>query len=450
MGTVRPIPPARWLIPGSSGGSTPTEHGERAILSSVAVVYERGAEFALPAVLQRISRIRPRRVTVSREPKIPLSRPDIGPLEQERVAAVLSSGRLALGPVNREFEMRMAGIAGARHAVGTSSGTAALHAILVGLGIGPGDEVITTPYSFVATANAALYVGATPVFADIDRETLNMDPERVEARVSARTRAIIGVDVFGIPADWTALQRISRQHDLRLIDDGCEALGANIEGRPVGSLADATAFGFYPNKQITTGEGGCITTDNAELAEICRSLCNQGRATTDRMHHVRLGYNYRLSDVSAAIGCAQLERFDELQARRLAVAGTYEKALQALSDDVRRPPVVPGRSWFAYVIVLSDKFSADARDQLIGELSSRGIASAPYFPCIHLQPLYRERFGYDRGGFPVAEAAAQRSLALPFFTGMTEDEVAAVVHALKEVLPSLPRSSSTVAVTSGV
>jgi perosamine synthetase len=343
----------------------------------------------------------------------------------------------------------MADIAGARHAVATSSGTAALHAILEGMGIGPGDEVITTPFSFVATANAALYVGATPVFADIDRQTLNVDPERADARVTPRTRAILGVDVFGLPADWGELKRIAIQHELRLIDDGCEALGATSHGQSVGGLADATAFGFYPNKQITTGEGGCITTDHAELADIFRSLCNQGRATTDRMHHVRLGYNYRLSEVAAALGCAQLERFEELQTRRRTLASAYERALQPLSDDLHRPPATPGRSWFAYVIVLSDRFSAGARDQLVAELAAQGIESAPYFPCIHLQPLYRERFGYEAGSFPAAEATSERSLALPFFTGMSEDDVVAVADAVRDVLPALPRGSTTIAASAG-
>ncbi len=386
-------------------------------------------------------------MTRSHDPHIPLSRPDIGRAEVERVLATLQSGRLALGPQIREFERRMTHLTDARNAVAVASGTAALHLILESMGIGDGDEVITTPFSFVATANAALYVDAVPVFADIDAATLNINPAGIERVISPRTRAIVGVDVFGLPADWSELRRIANDHGLRLIDDGCEALGARTDDGPVGSVSDATAFGFYPNKQITTGEGGCITTNDDDLAEVCRSLANQGREAADRMNHVRLGYNYRLSELSGAVGCAQLERFDELQARRKHLAETYGRLLQPVTGDLHLPVASSNRSWFAYVIVLSSAFRTSARDELMERLAARGIESAPYFPCIHLQPLYRERFGYSTGSFPVAESIADRSLALPFYSTMQEEQVQRVAAALTELLPALPQHSRSLAAT---
>ncbi len=388
-------------------------------------------------------------MTRSHEAAIPLSRPDIGPAEVARVVTALQSGRLALGPQTREFEARMASLTDAKHAVAVSSGTAALHLILEGMGIGPGDEVITTPFSFVATANAAIYVNARPVFADIDPVTFNIDPADAESRITSRTRAIVAVDVFGSPADWPELRRIADRHGLLLVDDGCEALGASVDGHAIGSLADATAFGFYPNKQITTGEGGCVTTSSDELAELCRSMANQGRASNERMNHVRLGYNYRMDEISAALGCAQLERFDVLQERRQTIAARYNELLAPLADDVQIPGSIAGseRSWFAYVIALAPAFTATARDELMSALKARGIESAPYFPCIHLQPLYQDLYGYMRGRFPVAEAISDRTLALPFFTTMKDDDVVQVVSALNEVVPGLQRSTTTISAT---
>jgi perosamine synthetase len=377
--------------------------------------------------------------------RIPLSRPEVGHLELDRLARVLESGRLALGPQTAEFEKRIAQRAGTAHAVAVSSGTAALHLIVRALGIGDGDEVITTPYSFVASANAPLFERARPVFVDIDPVTLNIDPGRVEDAITPKTRAILAVDVFGLPAPWQELTDIANRRGLRLIDDACEAFGATLQGQPIGSWGDAAAFGFYPNKQITTGEGGCITTGDASIADLCRSMRNQGRQSDAWMSHHRLGFNYRMSELSAAVGCAQLDRFDDLQGRRERVAGWYDECLSAIGSDLAFParPMDAARSWFAFVVRLKEHFSPEARDELISILRGLGIESAPYFPAIHLQPFYRERFGYGPGAFPVAEAASERTLALPFFPSLTEQDVDRVCDSLKTALEQVARREGT-------
>ncbi|ARA93327.1 hypothetical protein AWN76_009235 [Rhodothermaceae bacterium RA] len=270
---------------------------------------------------------------------IPLSRPSLSEREHRYVNEVLRSDRLAMGPFLAAFEQRMAGVCGTRHAVAVSSGTAALHLIVRALGLGPGDEVLTTPFSFVASANAALYEGARVRFADIDPDTFALDPGQAARALTPATRALLAVDVFGVPADWPALAALAERHGLHLIDDACEALGAHIGGRPVGAWGAAAAFGFYPNKQITLGEGGCITTNDDALAARCRSLRNQGRADDARMEHVDLGFNYRLDELSAALGCAQLERLETLLARRAAVAAWYAEDLADLAEDLTLPPI---------------------------------------------------------------------------------------------------------------
>ncbi len=336
----------------------------------------------------------------------------------------------------------MADCCASRHAVAVSSGTAALHLIVRALEIGAGDEVITTPFSFVASANVMLYEGALPRFVDIDPETYNLDPEKVVQALSAGAKAILAVDVFGLPARWQDFAEIARTHDLLLIDDACEALGARQGERPACKYAGAAAFGFYPNKQITTGEGGCITTDSDRLAALCRSMRNQGRAEDSRMEHVRLGFNYRMDELSAALGCAQLERLPEMLARRRAAASWYASALAPLGHDLHLPaePAGAKRSWFVYVVRLAGHFADSARDELAAALRLKGIGCAPYFPSIHLQPYYRKRFGYTPGDFPVCEAVSARTLALPFHNRLTEEEAHTVSAALKETLPALPRS----------
>jgi len=367
---------------------------------------------------------------------IPLARPSVTEHEREHVQAVLQSEQLSRGPYLEAFEDAVAQRCGTEHAVAVSSGTGALHCIVSALDLPDGAEVITTPFSFVASSNVLLYEDLRPRYVDIDPSTYNLDPGRVEDALTPETEAILAVDVFGVPADWPALTTLAEEHDLRLIDDACEAIGASVQDTPIGEWGDAASFGFYPNKQITTGEGGCITTDDATLAQRCRSLRNQGRADGGRVRHDRLGYNYRLDEMSAALGVAQLDRLDTLLDRRAAVADRYREALAPLADDLVLPTRPEGaeRSWFVYVVRLRDHFAEEARDQLMAHLQDEGIGCAPYFPAIHLQPYYRDRFGFVPGDFPVCEEVAARTLALPFYGSMTREAVDRVAQVLGDAL----------------
>jgi len=370
---------------------------------------------------------------------IPLARPSLSDAARANVEDVLHSSRLSRGPYLEAFEARMAERCGTTHAVGVSSGTAALHCIVTALDLDPGAEVLTTPFSFVASTNVLLYEDLTPRFVDIDPTTYNLDVNRIEDALTPRTAAILAVDVFGRPADWPALTELADVHDLRLIDDACEALGGQVGGRPVGRWGDAAAFGFYPNKQITTGEGGCITTDDAALADACRALRNQGRSRqlSGRMQHDRLGYNYRLDELSAALGCAQLDRLDDLLDRRRAVADRYGEALAPLADDLHIPSGPDTRSWFVYVVRLRDRFAPEARDRLMAHLQDQGIGCAPYFPAIHLQPHHREALGHAAGDFPVSERVSARTLALPFHAELDSRHVDRVAQVLRKGVSSL-------------
>jgi perosamine synthetase len=369
---------------------------------------------------------------------IPLARPDIGRREEELVLEVLRSGLLSLGPVGRRFEADFAAYVGTRHAAAVSSGTAGLHLAVRLAGVGAGDEVITSPFSFVASANCALYEGATPVFADIDPVTFNIDPAAVEAAITPRTRAIVPVHVFGLPCDIEAINEIARKHDLHVIEDAAEAIGARRRGRLIGTHGNPAVFAFYPNKQMTTGEGGMVTTDDPALHAGLKSLSNQGRSDTgDWLEHDRLGYNYRLDDVSAAIGVAQVERLDEILASRAAVAATYDALLGDL-EGVSTPAVVSGdeRSWFVYVVELHPQ--AD-RNAVMARLQESGVACKPYLPAIHLQPFYRE-LGHREGELPVCESVSARTLALPFFGAITEAEQHTVAAALEAAVETSWRS----------
>jgi len=365
--------------------------------------------------------------------KIPLAKPDISNAGVEAVLAVLRSSQLALGPRLDAFESAMAEYIGVGNAVAVNSGTSALHLILEGLGIGEGDEVITTPFSFIASTNCILFVRATPVFVDIHPETLCIDPERIEAAITSRTRAILAVDVFGQPADWPALERIADRHGLVLIEDSAEALGSSCGGKRCGGFGRAGIFGFYPNKQITTGEGGVVVTDDAELARLCRSMANQGRGDgSDWLSHVRLGYNYRMDELSAALGLAQLGRIDEIIAARNGVADRYAEALRDVNGVI--PPGAVGDvevSWFVYVVRLEAGFSRADRDEVLRDLSARGVGCRNYFAPIHLQPFYRQRLGTGEGDFPATEAVGARAIALPFHNRLTDEEIAYVVETLK-------------------
>jgi len=362
---------------------------------------------------------------------IPLARPVLGPREEELVLEVLRSGRLSLGPRLAAFEDAFAARLGVPHASAVSSGTAGLHLALRAAGVTDGDEVVTTPFSFVASANAIVYERATPVFADVDPVTLNLDPRAARAAVTERTRALLPVHVFGWPAQIGALESLG----LPIVEDACEALGAvHPDGTPVGASGHPAVFAFYANKQMTTGEGGMVTTSDPEVKARVDSERNQGRAPDmGWLDHDRLGFNYRLSDVACALGLAQLERLDELLAGRARVADLYRDALSDLPDLTLPCPDAGGarRGWFVFVVQLPG--GAD-RDGVVRALASEGIQSKPYLPAIHLMTYYRERFGHREGEFPVCEDLAARSLALPFFPEMTEGEVDRVSVALRAAL----------------
>jgi perosamine synthetase len=346
------------------------------------------------------------------------------------VLEVLRSGQLSLGPRLAEFERAFAARVGARHASAVSSGTAALHLALRAVGVSAGDEVVTSPFSFVASANAIVYEGATPVFADIDPVTLNLDPDAAAAAITGRTSALLPVHIFGYPVDVPALE----MHGLPIVEDACEALGAvHADGTPVGGRGHPAAFGFYANKQLTTGEGGMLTMGSAEHKERVDSERNQGRAPDmGWLDHDRLGFNYRLTDIACAMGLAQLERLDGMLADRARVAGWYREALAG--SELGLPCEDSGgdvRGWFVFVVqVPRDR----DRDRVIAELRAAGVQSKPYLPAIHLMSYYRERFGHREGEFPVCEDVAARSIALPFFPRMSEGQVAQVAEALLTAL----------------
>jgi len=376
----------------------------------------------------------PERRLVALTRRVPLSFPWLDEREEELVAEVLHSGRLSLGPTIDRFEQAFAEAVGAPYAAAVSSGTAGLHLLSVAAGIGAGAEVVTSPYSFVASANCAIYEGATPVFADVDRRTLNLDPAAVEAAITERTRAIVAIDIYGYPCELDELRAICDRRGLVLVEDACEALGARYRGRPVGSHGPSAVFAFYPNKQLTTGEGGMITTHSEEEWRLLRSLRNQGRADSGGwLEHVRLGFNYRLDDVRAAIGLGQLEKLGEILTRRAVVAARYGELLADLeglelpcADDADHE-----RSWFVYVVALP---AGTDREAVIAALEERGIQTARYLPCIHLQPYMQERFGFRVGLCPVAEEMSARTLALPFHTLLEEDDQAYVAAALRTAL----------------
>jgi perosamine synthetase len=366
---------------------------------------------------------------------IPLARPSIGPREEQLVVQALRSGRLALGPRLPEFEAALSARLRGLPISAVSSGTAGLHLAIRAAGIEGGDEVVTTPFSFVASANCLLYENATPVFCDIEPRTLNIDPAAAEAAVGRRTTGLLPVHVFGYPADMPALERLAGERRLWLVEDACEALGAvHADGAPVGARGNLAVFGFYPNKQMTTGEGGAVVCPVAAVKERIDSERNQGRAPDmGWLDHDRLGFNYRLDDLSCALGLAQLERLDELLAGRARVAARYSEALANL-EGVEPPCPDEGgdrRGWFVYVVQLPRGIN---RDATVLALRARGVDSKPYLPAIHLLSFYRERFGHREGEFPVCEDVARRSLALPFYPELTDGEVEQVVEALREVL----------------
>ncbi len=363
--------------------------------------------------------------------KIPLSRPDITQKDIDSVVEVLNTPNLSLGPKLSEFERKLAEFTGTQYAVAVSSGTTGLHLCVRALGIREGDEVITTPFSFVASANVMLYERAKPVFVDIDPETLNIDASRVEERIEDATRALLPVHVFGYPCDMDPLVEMAARHNLKIIEDACEAIGAEYNGQRVGKFGDCGVFAFYPNKQMTTGEGGAIVTDNREIAQACMIMRNQGRDGR-WLEHPHLGFNYRISDINCALGITQLERIHEMLDRRERVAQMYHERLKGLNSlrVLGSSPSVK-RSWFVYVVILDSRFTREGRNRIISELANKGIESNDYFAPIHLQPFYRELFGYKRGDFPVTESISDRTIALPFYNHLGETEINYVCEQLE-------------------
>jgi perosamine synthetase len=367
---------------------------------------------------------------------IPLSAPDITDSEIEAVVSVLKGSRLSLGPVLNEFEAAIAKYAGCAHAVAVSSGTSALHLALLALGIGPNDEVIVPSFTFIAAANVIRHVRATPVFVDIEPRTLNLDPACVEAAITPSTRALLVVHTFGIPANMDALVHLAHKHNLRIIEDACEAIGAEYKDRKVGTIGDAGAFAFYPNKQITTGEGGVLVTNNPEVAATARALRNQGRRETDDwFEHSDVGYNYRISEINCALGVEQLKRINTILQRREQVASWYRSRLEGRADLVLPIATVEMSriSWFVYVLRLSSEHSRADREFVMRQLSASGIASGRYFAPIHLQPAYRE-FALAGSRLPVTETESLRCIALPFFNRITEPQIDRVCTALGAAL----------------
>lgn len=380
--------------------------------------------------------------------KIPLSNPDITDIERTAVLEVLNTPHLSLGPMLPEFERVMAEYAGVKYAAAMSSGTAVLHTIIKALGIGKGDYVLTTPFSFISTSNCLLFEGAEPIFVDIDENSYNLTAEAVEKTYLAvpvekrqKVKAVAYVDVFGVPADGEGFEHFGKKYRLPIIDDSAEALGSSLKGRKCGSFGDAGLFAFYPNKQITTGEGGVLVTDNKDLAAMAKSLRNQGRDEgAGWLQHARLGYNYRLSDINCAMGIAQMQRIEELLEKRKKVKETYDALFENLfKKGLLIPQQIPAGgevSPFVYVLRLSDHFTKEDREKLLASLREKGIGCSNYFTPIHLQPHYRE-LGWKYGDMPVTERISERTIALPFFNNLKEAQIKYVVKAVTEFLLKL-------------
>ena len=371
--------------------------------------------------------------------QIPLSSPDIIEKDIEAVVEVMKTRFLSIGPKVVEFEKRIGGYAGTRYAVAVNSGTSALHLIIRGMEIKEGDKVLTTPFSFISSSNCILFEKAEPLFVDIDEKTLNLDPDKTEEQLKkmsqeelSQVKAIIVVDAFGQPADWDRFKEIGKKYNLRLIEDSAEALGAEYKGKKAGSLGEAGVFAFYPNKQITTGEGGILVTDDAELARLARSMRSQGRGESGEwLDHERLGYNFRMDELSSALGCSQMERIEDILEKRSKVAEMYNQKLAEI-EEVKIPYISPyttKMSWFVYVIRLDRKIN---RDKVIKYLNEEGVQCKPYFTPIHLQPFYKKMFGFQEGDFPITEDVSGRTIALPFFNNLKEEQIEYVVERLKK------------------
>ena len=356
--------------------------------------------------------------------KYPVAKTYIDNSDRKAVLGVLTTDRLSLGPKYIEFEKKFAAKIGVKYACAVSSGTAGLHLAMLASGIGAGDEVITSPFSFVASANCILYVGAKPVFADIDPISYNIDPKKIEKKITKKTKAILVVHIFGQSADMNAIIKIAKKHKLKIIEDACESIGAKYKGRLTGTFGETAVFAFYPNKQMTTGEGGMIVTNNKKIYELCASLRNQGRGENMQwLDHKYLGYNYRLDEMSAALGVSQLAKLDKMIKERRKIAALYSKFFSRHSELISIPKIMKGNThtWFVYVLKINNL--KVARDKVIKLLARQGISSKPYLPSIHLFSFYKKRFGNKKGDFPVSELISNSSLALPFYIGLKKSDI---------------------------
>ncbi len=361
----------------------------------------------------------------------PTAKPYITSEDKKAVLSILNTDYLSMGPKVDEFERKFARKVGTKYACAVSNGTAGLHLLMLACGIGRGDEVITSPFSFVASANSILYVNAKPVFVDIDPLTYNIDPTKIEAKITKKTKAILVVHIFGQPCDMDPILRLAKKYKLQIIEDACESICATYKNKKVGTFGQAGVFAFYPNKQMTTGEGGMIVTNNKKIYEISDRLRNQGRAENDQwLEHKYLGYNYRLNEMSAALGISQLKKLDFMIEKRKRIAGWYNKYLKLSNDVVQVPITATGNShtWFVYVIKIMNK-KID-RDLLINNLKKVGISTKPYLPSIHLFNYYKKLFKYRKGDFPVSEETSKYSLALPIYLGLTEMDCKSIAHTL--------------------
>jgi perosamine synthetase len=370
--------------------------------------------------------------------KVHLSRPDINENDIKAVVDVLKTPNLSLGPKIPEFENKLAKYIGRKYGIAVNSGTSGLYLCLKALGIGAGDEVITTPFTFIATTNAIMMVDAIPVFVDIDPVTLNIDAKKIEAKITKKTKAIMPVVVFGNPAGMDAVWEIGKKHNLPVIEDSCEGLGAEIKGKKVGNFSTMSNFAFYPNKQMTTGEGGIILTDDENLADICQSLRNQGRGKGGGwLAHERLGYNFRMSDINAALGVSQLDRIEEFVAKRDKVARTYQELLK---DENRvivpKAPADCRMSWFVFVLRLKEPYAAK-RNDILSAMLAEGIQVSNYFPPVTLQPFIAKKYGFKDGDFPITDGICKSTIAVPFHNNLTKDEAVLVVKALKKCLDNV-------------
>lgn len=371
--------------------------------------------------------------------KYPIAKPYITKVDEKGVLGVLRSGNLSLGPIHKVFEQKFAEKIGTKFACCMSSGTAGLHLAMIAAEIKPGDEVITSPFSFIASANCILYMNAKPIFVDIDPLTYNMDPAKIEAAITKKTKAILVVHIFGQAADMTRITKIAKKFGLKIIEDACESISAKHNGQKVGTFGESAVFAFYPNKQMTTGEGGMLTTNSEKIYKLCNSLRNQGRSDNMQwLNHERLGYNYRMDEMSAALGLSQISKLDYMINERKKIAGLYTKHLKPHGLLLQTPQTHKSNNhtWFVYVVKIKDIDSEDIRNKIIIDMEKEGVSTKPYLPAIHLFSFYKKRFGYKVGDFPITEEVSKSSIALPFYIGLKDKDIKYITNKLITTLTS--------------